>query len=98
MVSSSAPSTLGPGGQVLFDVAHGPTPDPPPPEVPVDGYRGHHDPARGVSTRDLDGRRWTVVHRVWDLDALSERLASLGWRTTVELDDPGGFHWVRATR
>ncbi|MEJ7583950.1 MAG: class I SAM-dependent methyltransferase [Acidimicrobiales bacterium] len=58
---------LAPGGRVIFDFLHEPNLDAgTPPPVPSSTYAMFHDPSRGISVRDLDGRRWTVVHQVWD--------------------------------
>jgi signal transduction histidine kinase len=37
----------------------------------------------GVGTRDHFGRRWRVVHHVWDRDDLARRLHDLGWTMNV---------------
>lgn len=77
-------SRLAPGGEVLFDflqaaiTPHGKTEIP---EVPTETY-SLYAPVDGVSTRDNLGRRWRVVHNLWDADELSTRLGGLGWKMT----------------
>lgn len=78
-------SLLTPGGEVVFDF-----PDEHMPsggltetaEEPAEAY-GFYAPVDGVSLRDHDGRRWRVVHNLWDPDDLSSRLRTLGWEMTI---------------
>jgi SAM-dependent methyltransferase len=90
-------AVLAPDGLVIFEFASS-TEAGEPPEQPGDPYAHYHDPSREVSVRDLGGRRWRVVHRVWDPDALAARLRALGWAMQIELWDSTGFHWASARR
>ena len=68
------------------------------PDEPTKGY-GFYAPVDGVSIRDHFGRRWRVVHNLWDTDELGRRLADLGWALTVRR--PGLFNnivWASAHR
>lgn len=92
---------LADGGRVLFDfpaVSHAPPPEEMPTDPPPVGYRAYRSTS-GISVRDLDGRRWRVVHVLWDPDELAAHLSDIGWR--VEPFGPGWFldvHWRIATR
>jgi SAM-dependent methyltransferase len=94
-------SLLAPGGTVIFDYpdarrptgAHGAVPDEPAPEYRV------YQPIDGISTRDLDGTRWKVVHNLWRAEDLRHRLATAGW-TMSDIEGPGLFdntRWATAT-
>jgi SAM-dependent methyltransferase len=92
---------LAPDGLVLFDfaVADGPAAvASAPPVAPTESYAAYHDPERAVSVRDLGGRRWRVIHELWDPRELTARLGRLGWELRIEMEDPGGFHWASARR
>jgi hypothetical protein len=68
------------------------------PDEPAEEY-GFYAPVDGNSVRDRDGRRWRVVHNLWERDDLSSRLSGLGWTMTVL--GPGPFadiRWAEATR
>jgi hypothetical protein len=93
---------LSPGGRVLFDFpSAAPTTvnyDIGLPEQPTNDYTIYR-PENGVSFRDHEGRRWRVVHVLWDVGELSAHLGRLGWCVT-----PGpegwfaGFQWLTAQR
>ena len=92
---------LADGGTVLFDfptASHATARDDMPEEPLQVGYRSYRS-QDGVSVRDIDGRRWHVVHVLWQPDELTERLRALGWRAEVIGD--GWFRdvsWAAATR
>jgi SAM-dependent methyltransferase len=79
-------SWLAGGGRVIFDfpdvnnAPRGSTETPPP--EPSDAY-SFYAPIDGISIRDHGGRRWRVVHNLWDPDELSSRLDGLGWTMKV---------------
>jgi hypothetical protein len=50
----------------------------------------------GTSVRDLDGRRWVVVHEVWEQAQLVEALGALGWVTEPLALDGDQFPWMLA--
>ena len=60
--------------------------------------RRYQDPARGVSVRDLDGQRWTVVHQAWNSETLTGRLGALGWDMAVTGPGDEEFLWATARR
>lgn len=67
-------------------------------DVPTHDYT-FYAPHAGVSVRDHGGKRWRVVHNLWDTEALRFRLAALGWKMTVV--GPGFFAnimWASARR
>lgn len=78
-------SLLTGGGEVVFDF---PDEHMPPgglaeiPEDPTEAY-AFYAPVDGVSLRDHYGRRWRVVHNLWDPRELSFRLRTLGWEMTI---------------
>lgn len=92
---------LADGGTVLFDfptVSHAMAREEMPEEPLQLGYRAYRS-EDGVSIRDLDGRRWHVVHVLWQPDELLERLRTIGWR--AEVIGAGWFgdvFWVAANR
>lgn len=68
------------------------------PEVASEAY-AFYAPVDGVSLRDLDGRRWRVVHHLWEPDVLAGRLRERGWEMTVL--GPGllsNMRWATAHR
>jgi demethylmenaquinone methyltransferase/2-methoxy-6-polyprenyl-1,4-benzoquinol methylase len=74
-----------PGGMVHFDVQDAAATGPATtevPEVPAEGY-GLYAPVDGVGRRDHFGRRWRIVHQLWDLDEMRTRLGALGWQVDV---------------
>ena len=93
---------LEPEGRVLFDF---PDRNRPPagahvdiPDEPAEDYR-FYAPRDGISIRDHFGRRWQVVHHVWDPDELVQRLRGIGW--TMQVLGPGLFSnivWAEARR
>lgn len=89
-----------PDGRVLFDVAVNTSAAHlgPPPKTPSIAYAAYHDPTRGISVRDLDGRRWTVVHQTWDTEILATRLGSLGWQLSATGPADESFEWATARR
>ena len=96
---STVGASLAPGGRVVFEFAaarSARTDDVPP--VPAQGYGVYHQPARNESVRDLEGRRWTVVHQLWDPERLADALRPLGWRMEVVLAEDDGFDWAVADR
>lgn len=88
-------------GRVVFDFpsfSHLASPAEMPATPPADGYRAYRS-VDGVSIRDHGGRRWRVVHVLWEPEVLARRLRALGWR--LEPMGPGWFedlHWAVATR
>ena len=94
-------SVLAPGGEVIFDFPDARVDPPGLAEVhrePTDDY-SLYVPVDGVSIRDHHGRRWRVVHNLWDPEELSSCLRSLGWR--MDLLGPGLFGnvvWASARR
>ena len=67
--------------------------------VEVDIFYEFYAPVDGISTRDHFGRRWRVVHNLWDPEDLSDRLDGLGW--TMNLLGTGLFGnivWAEAHR
>lgn len=88
---------LAPSGLVIFEFAASLDADIAP-DQPSDEYAYYHDPAHELSVRDLNGRRWRVVHRVWDEQELVSRLSALGWSIRIEMVDPIGYHWASARR
>ena len=88
-----------PGGRALFDFAlDAPGAHIAPPPTPSVDFAAYHDPATGVSVRDLDGRRWTVVHETWSAEALARRLGKLGWELAATGPADESFQWATATR
>jgi SAM-dependent methyltransferase len=94
-------SLLAPGGRVIFDVpdvnvaAPGRADVPPEPSEEYEFYA----PVDGISIRDHFGQRWRVVHNLWDIDELRDRLDALGW--TVDTFGTGHFAnivWAQARR
>jgi SAM-dependent methyltransferase len=82
---SGVASLLADNGEVLFDypdVNAGPRGVRDIPATPSEGYT-FYEPRDGISIRDHAGRRWRVVHNLWDNDELRSRLAALGWKMTV---------------
>lgn len=68
------------------------------PAEPVDTY-ALYVPREGFSLRDRRGRRWQMVHKLWERDKLESELRSLGWAT--EGLGPALFAdtvWARAVR
>lgn len=51
-------------------------------DMPSDSYT-FYAPRDGISVRDRAGKRWRVVHNLWDTDELRSRLARLDWEMTV---------------
>ena len=98
---SKLQSLLAAGGRVIFDVPDANVTPPGRSEIPPepsDEY-GFYAPADGISIRDHFGRRWRVVHNLWDLEELSSRLGELGW--AVEHLGVGLFSnvvWAEAER
>lgn len=94
-------SLLAKGGEVLFDypdVHATPRGVVDIPDMPSDSYT-FYAPRDGVSVRDRAGKRWRVVHNLWDTDELRSRLARLDWEMTVL--GPGLFDnilWASARR
>ena len=92
---------LAPGGIVVFEFGDRRTRPGDglavPPE-PSHDYAMYHDAARGLSIRDRLGRRWTVVHELWDPEDLLDRLRRLGWDATLELTDDAASQWATARR
>jgi demethylmenaquinone methyltransferase/2-methoxy-6-polyprenyl-1,4-benzoquinol methylase len=94
-------SVLAPGGEVIFDFPDARVDPPGLAEVrdePTDDY-SLYVPVDGVSVRDHHGRRWRVVHNLWDPAELSSSLGSLGW--TMDPLGPGLFDnvvWASARR
>ena len=91
---------LAPAGRVVFDfpTSSNGTPMEELAPVPDEVYRGYR-PVDGVAVRDHHGRRWRVVHVLWDEAELFARLARLGWDVTS--GGPGwadGMRWAIATR
>jgi SAM-dependent methyltransferase len=92
---------LAPGGRVLFDFPDDQGPSPARTEVPAEPSEeyGFYAPSGGISLRDHFGRRWRVVHHLWDPDQLRVRLAELGWAMTVLGRGLfGNVHWAVAER
>lgn len=94
-------SLLAPGGRVVFDVPDAAVEAPGAtemPDVPSEDY-GFYAPVDGISVRDNRGRRWRVVHNLWHTDELVDRMAALGWSTTV-FDQGlfGNVRWMLATK
>jgi hypothetical protein len=88
-------------GEVIFDFPDARVPSPGLAEVPDEPTSGYsfYAPVDGISIRDYDGRRWPVVHNLWDPAELSARLADLGWHMTAI--DTGLFAnvvWATARR
>ena len=52
------------------------------PDEPTEDY-SFYAPVDGISIRDYEGRRWRIVHNLWDPAELSARLADLGWHMTT---------------
>jgi SAM-dependent methyltransferase len=78
-------SLLAEGGRVIFDFPDVNLEPPGRTEVPAepaDGY-GIYAPVDGISLRDNFGRRWRVVHNLWDPEDLCHRLDRLGWTVTI---------------
>jgi SAM-dependent methyltransferase len=78
-------SRLAEGGRVIFDfpdVNMTASWETDVPEEPTEEY-GFYAPVDGISIRDHFGRRWRVVHNLWDPHELEARLADLGWSMTV---------------
>lgn len=76
---------LAPGGTVIFDFLDARLPSPGRvdiPEIPTDDYT-FYAPVNGVSIRDLHGRRWRVVHNLWQPDDLARRLKESGWKLAI---------------
>lgn len=96
---ASIAAQLAPGGRVLFDFpTTSPAPLLDPTSSPADDYRSYQ-PIDGIAHRDHLGRRWRVVHVLWDEAALTRRLTGLGW--AVETAGDGWFagaRWAIATR
>ena len=90
---ASVAARLAPGGRVLFDF---PTTSPAPlldaDAPPTDDYRSYQ-PVGGIAHRDHLGRRWRVVHVLWDEAALADRLEGLGWAM-----EPAGDGWFDGAR
>jgi SAM-dependent methyltransferase len=94
-------SLLAEGGEVLFDFPDVTLPLAGHTEVPPDPVATYrfYAPEDGTSLRDLDGRRWRVVHHLWDRDELAARLRELGWEMSIV--GPGQFAdvvWASARR
>ncbi len=72
-------------GEVIFDFPDARVPSPGRTEVPDEPTLAYsfYAPVDGISIRDHGGRRWRVVHNLWDPADLSVRLAELGWRMTA---------------
>jgi len=91
---------LSPDGWVLFDFPEtaewGLSADEAP-SSPEEGYAAYR-PDQDISVRDVDGRRWTVVHVLWDQGALSDELERCGWTMKVERRGAGFFTWATARR
>ena len=88
-------------GRVIFDFPDVNVSPPGHVDVPAEPSEeyGFYAPADGVSVRDRFGRRWRVVHNLWDPDELPSRLCELGW--TIKILGPGLFGnivWAQATR
>ena len=94
-------AALDQGGEVIFDFPDARITPPGLAEIqsePTDDY-SIYAPVDGVSLRDHHGRRWRVVHNLWDPADLSSRLGSLGW--TMEILGPGlvgDMVWASARR
>jgi SAM-dependent methyltransferase len=94
-------SFLAVGGQVIFDFPDANVTPPGMAEIPAepsDAY-GFYAPVDGISLRDHFGRRWRVIHNLWDPDELASRVGELGW--TMKLLGTGLFGnlvWAEATR
>ena len=72
-------------GEVIFDFPDARVPSPgliTVPDEPTSEYN-FYAPVDGISIRDHDGRRWRVVHNLWDPAELSARLTDLGWHMTA---------------
>lgn len=82
-------------GRVLFDYPDSRVAPPGRSEIPPEPTKdyGYYAPVDGISIRDHLGRRWRVVHNLWDPDDLAAQLARLGW-TITDLG-PGLFDNVR---
>ena len=94
-------AVLAPNGRVLFDYPNARVAPPGSSDIPAEPTQeyGFYAPADGISIRDHLGRRWRVVHNLWDPDNLTERLSRLGW-ATVDLG-AGLFdnvRWAHAQR
>jgi SAM-dependent methyltransferase len=94
-------SLLAAGGRVIFDFPDASLPTTARAEMPAEPSTayGFYAPVDGVGTRDHFGRRWRVVHHVWDRDDLARRLHDLGW--TMNVLGPGladNMLWADAHR
>jgi SAM-dependent methyltransferase len=72
---------LAKSGEVIFDFPDAGVPSSgltDMPDEPTPGY-SFYAPVDGISLRDHDGRRWRVVHNLWEPAELSARLAGAGW-------------------
>jgi SAM-dependent methyltransferase len=78
-------SLLAIDGRVVFDFPDASLPSTAGEEIPAEpsAAYGFYAPVDGVGTRDHLGRRWRVVHHVWDRDDLARRLQGLGWTMNV---------------
>lgn len=88
-------------GQVIFDFPDARLPSPGVTAVPEEPTQHYtlYAPVDGISIRDHNGRRWRVVHNLWDPADLGARLAGLGWQMTIL--GPGLFGnvvWATARR
>jgi SAM-dependent methyltransferase len=84
-------SLLAPGGEVIFDFPDARVASPGQADIasePTEDYT-LYVPVDGVGVRDHHGRRWRVVHNLWDPDELASALGALGW--TMDVVGPGLF-------
>jgi len=92
---------LASGGVVVFDFLDARVPSPGHVDIPAAATEDYtfYAPVDGVSVRDLGGRRWRVVHNLWQPDDLARRLHGHGWQLAVH--GPGllsNMVWATAYR